>query len=132
MKPEKDRNRIPARQLVLLILGGRYQQLEEALQLAGYTVVVPATPDQAVAVALHNDIAATLIDATSFADSADWSLAQSLRAVSPSTPIVLIVPRRAGKSELPPGVDCAVSAEEPRRVLDALTLCAPLAVNAGF
>lgn len=132
MKPEKDRNRIPARQLVLLILGGRYQELEDALQLAGYTVVVPATPDQAVAVSLHNDIAATLIDATSFVDSADWSLAQSLKAVSPSTPVLLVVPRRGGKSEIPPGVDCAVSAEEPQRVLDALRLCAPVALNAGF
>src|SRR5579862_7183212 len=84
VKFQKDRDRVPARALVLLILSGRYQELEDALHAAGYTVVVPPTPDQAVAVSLHNEIAATLIDASSFADSADWSLARSLKAVSPS------------------------------------------------
>lgn len=131
MKSQKDLNRIPARGLVLLILGGRYPELEDALQSAGYTVVVPSTPDQAVAVSLHNQIAATLIDAASFADTTDWSLAQSLKAVSPHTPVLLVVPRSNSKMEIPAGVDSVVSAEEPQVILDALKICAPLAAQAS-
>jgi DNA-binding NtrC family response regulator len=116
---------------VLLILDGRYDELEHALRLAGYTVVIPSTPDQAVAVSQQNQIAATLIDAGSFQDCGDWSLAQSLKAVAPFTPVLLVVPDSDSQMDIPPGVDIVVSAEDPQRVLNALRIRKLIAAKAG-
>ena len=115
-KPLKPQNAI-----ILLIVGGRYDGLEQVLRKRGYTVVVPSTSDQAVALCLHNPIAATLIDRESLARDEDWSLAHSLKMVAPHTPVVLLVKgRRAKKEGIPVGIDWMVSDQEPAQVLGAV------------
>ena len=109
---------------LLLITAGRYEALERILHAKGYTVVVPPTPDGGVAVCLHNRIAAVLIDEDTATDVEDWSVARSLKAVSPSTPVLLLVHDPDRYRDLPPGVDCVVSASEPTQVLNALRNCA--------
>ncbi|HWC16144.1 MAG TPA: hypothetical protein VG498_03990 [Terriglobales bacterium] len=106
--------------VILLIVGNRYEGLERLLRAKGYTVLLPSTPDQGVALCLHNRIAATLLDESTLEAENDWSLAQSLKAVSPTTPVLLIVSTGGGHGEMPLGVDCVVSDEEPRHILDAL------------
>jgi hypothetical protein len=73
-----------------------------------------------VALCLQNRVAATLIDATTLSDENSWSLALSLKAVSPDTPVLLITPGRSTAVRVPPGVDCMASAEDPQLILDAL------------
>ena len=108
--------------VILLLVDDRYEGLERVLRARGYTVVMPSTPDQGVALCLHNHMAAAIVDQTTLADDKDWSLAQSLKAVSPNTPVLLLVPDRGHHIEAPRGVDCVVS-EEPRFVLDAIRNC---------
>jgi len=107
--------------LILLFLGGNYAELEGVLRRNGYTVVVPATADQAVALCPYNQIVATLIDRNSLAESDDWSLAQSLKAVARDVPVLLIVPEETADQErLPAGVDLMVSAKNPPQILSAI------------
>ena len=111
----------PQNAIILLIVGGRYEGLEQVLRKRGYTVVVPSTADQAVALCLHNPIAATLIDRESLAQENDWSLAQSLKMVAPHTPVLLLVKGRVPKREgIPVGVDWIARDKEPAQVLGAL------------
>ena len=111
----------PQNAIILLALGGRYEGLEQVLRKRGYTVVVPSTADQAVALCLHNPIAVTLIDRESLAQDEDWSLAQSLKMVAPHTPVLLLVKGRVPKREgIPVGIDWTVSDKEPAQVLGAV------------
>ena len=109
--------------VILLMVGDRYEGLEPMLRMKGYTVVAPSTPDQAVALSLHNRIAAALIDQMTLAKEHDWSLAHSLKAVSPNTPVLLIVRGRGRPIEVPPSVDGVVSDEAPRFILEAIQNC---------
>lgn len=111
----------PKNAVILLIVGGRYEGLEQVLRRRGYTVVVPSTADQAVALCLHNRIAATLIDRGSLAMDGDWSLAHSLKMVAPHVPVLLLVKGRVSKREgVPAGIDWTVSDKEPSQVLGAV------------
>lgn len=110
--------------IVLFIVAGHYERLERILLTSGYTVVVPPTPDQAVAVCLHNRVAAVLIDEGMLTEVEDWSLARSLKAVSPHTPVLLLVRDSGAYRDLPPGVDCVLTENEPMQVLKALRDCA--------
>ena len=109
--------------LILLLIGGEHAQLESLLRKHGYGLVVPATSDQAVAICLSNRIQAVLIDSVSLAESEDWSLAQSLRAVSPDTPVLLLVNSPAEWSNVPEAVDCVVSSTEQQQILIELRRC---------
>jgi hypothetical protein len=107
--------------LILLFVGGNYAALETLLHRNGYTVVVPATADQAVALCPYNHIAATLVDRSSLAESDDWSLARSLKAVARNVPVLLIVSGEiADQQRLPPGVDLIVSEKNPLETLKAI------------
>lgn len=111
----------PQNAIILLVVGGHYEGLEQVLRKRGYTVVVPSTADQAVALCLHNPIAVTLIDRESLAVDGDWSLAHSLKMVAPHTPVLLLLKGRASKREgIPAGVDWMVSDKEPSQVLGAV------------
>src|SRR5581483_5985537 len=111
----------PQNAIILLIVGGRYEGLEQVLRKRGYTVVVPSTADQAVALCLHNPIAATLIDSASLATDGDWSLAHSLKMVAPHVPVLLLVKGRVSKRDgVPAGIDWMVSDKEPAQVLGAV------------
>lgn len=111
----------PQNAIILLVVGGRYEGLEQVLRKRGYTVVVPSTADQAVALCLHNPIAVTLIDRDSLALDGDWSLPHSLKMVAPHTPVLLLLKGRVSKREgIPAGVDWMVSEKEPSQVLGAV------------
>src|SRR5690348_4774736 len=111
----------PQNAIILLVVGGRYEGLEQVLRKRGYTVVVPSTADHAVALCLHNPIAVTLIDRDSLAVDGDWSLPHSLKMVAPHTPVLLLLKGRASKREgIPAGVDWMVSDKEPSQVLGAV------------
>lgn len=111
----------PQNAIVLLVVGGRYEGLEQVLRKRGYTVVVPSTADQAVALCLHNAIAVTLIDRDSLALDGDWSLAHSLKMVAPHTPVLLLLKGRVSKREgIPAGVDWMGSDKESSQVLGAV------------
>jgi len=120
----------PLNAIILLIVGGRYEGLEQVLRRRGYTVVIPATADQAVALCLHNPIAAILIDRESLAQEQDWSLAQSLKMVAPQTPILLLVRGRVSKKAgIPLGIDWTVSDKDPAQVLGAIKRFVRLSVE---
>jgi len=106
--------------LVLLLVGGRYTSLEALLQRRGYLVIVPASPDHAVAICLHNRIVSALIDEEFLADAESWSIAESLKAVCPDISIVLLIRGSAAKGYPLRGVDYIVSDSEPQQVLHAL------------
>ena len=107
--------------LILLFAGGNYADLEALLRRHGYTVVVPATADQAVALCPYNQLVAALVDRLSLAESADWSLAQSLKAVASDVPVLLIASDGvAGQEEPPAGVDLVVSDAHRTQILNVL------------
>ena len=112
--------------LVLMLVGGRYKALENLLERNGYLVIAPATPDQAVAVCLHNRIGAAIIDESFLSEAENWSLAQSLKAVSPHISVVLLVRDSAATRSTPHSVDCVVSDRNPGQVIDTLKKCVPL------
>ena len=120
----------PQNAIILLILGGRYDGLEQILRKRGYTVVVPSTSDQAVALCLHNPISATLIDRQSLAQDDDWSLAQSLKMVSPQTPVLLLVRGRAKRASIPLGIDWIISDKDSAQVLSAVKRFVRLSMEA--
>ena len=113
------------RNLVLMLVGERYKLLENLLERNGYLVIAPATPDQAVAVCLHNRISAAIIDESFLSEAENWSLAQSLKAVSPHIPVVLLVRGSGATRSAPHGVDCVVSDRNPGQVIDTLKKCVP-------
>lgn len=102
------------------MVAGHYEKLERILLTRGYTVVVPPSSDHAVAFCLHNRVAAVLIDEHTGTEVEEWSLARSLKAVSPNTSVLLLLQDPGIRSELPPGVDCVVNESEPTQVLNAL------------
>ena len=106
--------------LVLLLVGGRYTSLETLLQRRGYLVIVPGSPDHAVAICLHNQIVSALIDEEFLADADSWSIAESLKAVCPNISIVLLIRGSAAKGYPLRGVDYIVNDSEPQQVLNAL------------
>ena len=107
--------------LILLLASGNYERLETLLEREGYTVIVPSTADQAVAICLHNRIIGAILDETSLEEEDDWSLAQSLKMVAANTPVLLMVGGDIdGLQTLPKGVDCAASSQNPERVLSTL------------
>ncbi|HWC16984.1 MAG TPA: hypothetical protein VG498_08205 [Terriglobales bacterium] len=108
--------------LILLFVGGEYAGLESVLRRHGYTVVVPSTADQAVALCPYNHLVAALLDRKTLAESSDWSLAQSLKAVARDVPVLLLVQGDAsGEQNLPAGVDLAANAQDPLKVIQALS-----------
>ena len=109
--------------LILLLIGGEHVQLERLLREQGYKLVVPATADHAIAICLNNRIQAVLIDSQSLDEKEDWSLAQSVRAVSPDTPVLLLVHSPAEQTSLPEAVDCVVSDKDPQQILIQLRKC---------
>ena len=120
----------PQNAILMLIVGGRYDGLEQVLRKRGYTVVIPSTADQAVALCLHNRISATLIDQQSLAQDNDWSLPQSLKMVAPSTPVLLLVKGSVSKREgNPVGIDWIVSDRDPAQLLGAVKRFARLSTE---
>lgn len=114
----------PPSALILLFLGEHHPELERVLREHAYTVVVPATADQAVALCLHNRFHASLIDEGTLAEAEDWSVAQSLRMVRPSVPVLLLVKGAVTKEQpVPDGVDCLVSDADPSEIVNALQRC---------
>ena len=109
--------------LILLLIGGEHARLESLLRENGYRLVVPATADQAVAICLHNRVQAVLMDSESLEEREDWSLAQSVRAVSPDTPVLLMVHDLADYSNVPESVDCVVTDADPQQILNELRRC---------
>jgi DNA-binding NtrC family response regulator len=111
------------RDLILLFLPNRQIRLERLLRREGFTVVAPSEADQAVAVCLanRNRIAAAIIDESFALEVEEWSLARSLKAVCPNTPVVIIAQNLdPERRDLPEAVDCCVSDEEPGEVLELL------------
>ena len=121
-KLDEDKERAAKRRsrLVLILARRRYVELERLLQRKDYIVVAPATSDQAVAVCLHNRIPAAIIDEGFFEDGDAWTVAQSLKAVAPKIIVVQLVPGSVNGQGVPPGVDCIISAEEPKLVINKL------------
>src|SRR6185437_1489728 len=109
--------------LILLLIGGKHAQLERLLREHGYRLVVPTTADHAVAICLSNRVQAALMDTESLEEAEDWSLAQSVRAVSPDTPVLLIAHAPAEQSNVPEGVDCVVSDTDPQQIINELRRC---------
>lgn len=126
-KLDEDKERAAKRRsrLVLVLAQRRHVELERLLQRKGYIVVAPLTSDQAVAVCLHNRIPAAIIDESFFVEGEAWTLAQSLKAVAPKIITILLVPGSLNGQGVPPGVDWALSAEQPKQVLNKLQECVP-------
>lgn len=118
----KNSSEEPPSLLVLLFTSGTHERLENLLEREGYTVIVPSSADQAVAICLHNRIVAAILDQTTLEKSDDWSLAQSVKMVSATTPVLLMVTGDVDElQKLPEGVDWVASEKNPEHVLITLT-----------
>ena len=108
------------RSLVLMFVGGSHARLESLFRFHGYTVVAPSTSDQAVALCLHNRerIGLCIIDESSISEVGDWSLARSLKMVSPEVPVLFLFQGAVPKKEYQAveGVDCVVGDSNPLEV----------------
>ncbi len=92
----------------LLILVQSSPSLEATLirlKAAALDVTLALTSDSAVALCLSNQFAAVVLDAALIRKN-DWTVAQSLKLINPSLPIVLLNYRsnRPGDT-LPPNID---------------------------
>ena len=73
-----------------------------ALSHREYEVLGAATPEQAVAVCVSNNLAAVVLDSEFFTETG-WSAAQTFKMVKPHLPVVLLGHNH--HQALPPGVD---------------------------
>lgn len=105
---------------VLLLADRRNSTLKKALRTAGFQIFETFTTDHAVAVCINNPIHAVVLDQNWFVETEGWSVAQSVKAVKPSVPVLLIVAGRKLGAKLPVGVDAMLSARDPAVVVARL------------
>jgi len=114
---------IPARseRLILLLLKTHSPFLVAFLQRGGYAISEAHSPDHLVALCLSNPAQAVILDVCELGAVEGWSVAQSIKMVNPSLPVVLLchgpVPVEV---ELPTAVDVLASDSDLQGLLTAL------------
>lgn len=95
--------------------------LQDALQEAGYEVLLAFTPDHAVAASIHDEFDAVILDAELIRKEGA-ALGEALKLARPTVPLLLLDHREdANRADaLPEGVDSAVAGRSPAAVLSAL------------
>jgi len=109
-----------AQRRVLLLADRRNSALKKVLRDAGFQVLETFTTDHAVAVCVNNRIDAVVLDQNWFVETEGWSVAQSVKAVTPNVSVLLILDTRKIRARLPPGVDAALAAANPSGVVARL------------
>lgn len=83
-----------------------------ALRRAGYAVIETFSPDQAVAIAVANQVLLAVLDQEFFVETDGWSVAQSLKLVRPNLSVVLISRAARLHGGPPQGVDMLLSSRQ--------------------
>ena len=105
---------------VLLLADRRNSNFKKTLGKAGFRVVESFTTDHAVAVCANNRIDAVVLNQNWFLETEGWSVARSLKAVKPSTRVLLILETHRVSPELPDGVDAMITVGHPAEVVSQL------------
>jgi DNA-binding NtrC family response regulator len=96
--------------LILLLLDSHSRFLQQLLDSQGYTTAYANAADRALALCVSNPVQAIVIDQCLLEDVDGWSVAQSVKMVKPSLPVILLCHGPAPtKTTLPTDVDFLVS-----------------------
>lgn len=86
-----------------------------ALKASRLQLLTAATRSEAVAFCVANFVAAVVLDGESIRGS-ELSLAQALKAVRPTLPVILLEERKRQTTDLPEGIDVAVALDAPEEL----------------
>ena len=95
--------------LILLLLQTHSPFLVAFLERSGYAAFEAHSTDHLVALCLSNPVDAVIVDVCQLAEIEGWSVAQSVKMVKPSLPVILLCHGDVPKAELPTAVDALVS-----------------------
>jgi DNA-binding NtrC family response regulator len=96
--------------LILLLLETHSRFLQQFLESQGYATAYASAADHALALCVSNPVQAIVIDQCLLEDVDGWSVAQSVKMVKPSLPVILLCHGPApAKVTLPTDVDFLVS-----------------------
>lgn len=96
-----------------------FQQLHHAFGGSRFAILTAITPDQAVAACAAQVVAAAVIHADSIRGQ-EWSVAQSLKLVNSSLPIILLDDRKDARPELAQSIDTFISPGATDELLSTL------------
>ena len=108
------------RATVLCLVDRRRAHLTNAVEVAGYRVLEALTTDHAVALCAQRAVDAALLDQGVYTETADWSVAQSMKLVRPSVFVVLMTRATLIGPALPKGVDAVVSRRGSKAAVEVL------------
>lgn len=93
------------------------RSLRSGLKSFGYALSEVSSGHEGVAVCVSNTIQGVLLDAAFLDEVEGWSLAQSLKMVRPSLPILLLdTQRHVHSSALPKGIDAVCRTHHSQEV----------------
>jgi actin-like ATPase involved in cell morphogenesis len=105
---------------VLLLADRRLSHTSKTLKAAGYRLMTTFTPDHAVAICVNNSIDVVVLDQEHFVVTENWSVAQSLKMIKPSTCVILVVRGKIVAGQMPNGIDAIVPEHDGAALLRAL------------
>ena len=106
---------------ILLLLKTHSSFLTNFLQKSGYAVSEVRSPEDLVALCVSNPPNAVIVDVCQFGELEGWSIAQSIKMVKPSPPVILLFHGPTPeKVELPYAVDALASDSNLQQLLQVL------------
>lgn len=98
----------------------RLSALEAAVRSSGYSALIAATSEEAVAVCVAQVVVATVVDAESLRGQ-EWTVVKTLKAIRPRAPLILLEERQSNRgSGLPDGVDAVASISSPVELFNTI------------
>jgi hypothetical protein len=105
---------------IVLLADRRLSDTAKALKAAGYRLMITYTPDHAVAICVNNEVDAVVLDQEHFVVTENWSVAQSIKMIKPSTYVILVVRGKIVDGHSPADIDATVPDRNPQSLLKAL------------
>lgn len=111
--------RQPIKVLCVACSPGTIAQLQHVLSHSQVQILSAATRDHAVAICVSHAVSIAVIDGESIRGQ-ELSLAEALKMIRPSLPIILLEERRRPESEIPQHIDLIVPVGAPDGLLAKL------------
>jgi DNA-binding NtrC family response regulator len=109
--------------LIILLLDSPSRFLQQFLHSQGYATSYASTADRALALCVSNPVQAIVIDECLLASVDGWSVAQSVKMVKPSIPVILLSHGPLTSASLPDSVDFLASDADLQQLTAMLKQC---------
>jgi DNA-binding NtrC family response regulator len=109
--------------LIILLLDSHSRFLQQFLHSQGFATSYASTADRALALCVSNPVQAIVIDEGLLASVDGWSVAQSVKMVKPSIPVILLSHGPLTNASLPDSVDFLASDADLQQLTAVLKQC---------